>query len=265
MNSAKKGQTLIIIFFLVLLALSIGITISTRYIRSTRSIIRTDNSVRALAGAESLAERLLANSYAVLQDFISNNSCGSSCILDITYPEGQIMHAVATLSETSTAEAVLSFNVNQSDVYEISLSGYTGNAVRLCWDTNASIYASYIYSSGSTTSMNTYAYNPTSSILGNGFSTAAASEGYNSCFDVPITNTPRLLRVRPYYEDSLVHALSSIGSTFPIQGILIEVSGTSGDSTRHVKVEKTSPMLPSIFDMVVLQKSLTDPLSNSGL
>jgi hypothetical protein len=254
----------VVILFLVLLALSVGIVISSRYVRSLRSTIRMDSASRALASAEALAERILGVSYATLSGYIDNSNCTDDCTLTITYPDGQDATALATLSYMTSMSGPYLASVSEGEAYEVSLNGYAGGSLDICWDDGASIYAAYVYEDSGSYDMSVSSYNPTGSIEPNGFDVASGSGDYTSCFSISMDNTPELLRLRPYYDDLIVSIIPESGYDLPGQGIEITVMGTSGETSREVSLLKTRPMTPAIFDMVLFQRSLTDPLSNSG-
>jgi len=144
------------------------------------------------------------------------------------------------------------------------LSGYpTDGTVDLCWNTAASIYASYIYEQSSLVKSAIYAYNPLGySGFPNGFSNAASAHGYLNCFTVTATGTPRVIRTKIFNADTSVFALPNGGATLPSQGVLITSTGRAGNAVRVVKVLKSTAAAPEFLDFVIYQKSPSDPLSN---
>jgi len=75
----EKGQTLVIVFMMMIIALSIGLSVSSRYIKSLGILSRADNSARAHAVAEAAIEHLLLLPIATLESYAQNGTCGADC------------------------------------------------------------------------------------------------------------------------------------------------------------------------------------------
>ena len=84
----QKGQTLIIIVLTMMMALAVGISASSRFIKSVNVTTKSDSSNRALAVSEALTERLLAKPYATLKEYIDYDNCGTECALTISGGDG---------------------------------------------------------------------------------------------------------------------------------------------------------------------------------
>jgi len=52
MHKNEKGQTLVIVVSVMVVALAVGMSLSTRYFKGLKSVVQTDSSSRALAVAE---------------------------------------------------------------------------------------------------------------------------------------------------------------------------------------------------------------------
>lgn len=260
----EKGQTLIVIVILMVLALSVGVVVSNRFIKSLRNITETDNASRALAVAEAAVERMLLIPNDTLESYINFGNCGSNCILEITGALGQKVRADVVLSFAGASAEPYELKGKDGEVSQISLNGFTsGGTVDICWDGAASIYASYIYEQSSVVKQNIYAYNPIGYIgPTNGFSNSAAGHGYQNCFTVTAENTPKVLRIKPFNSDPVIFVIPGGGNTLPSQGVLIASTGRAGNAVKVVKVLKTSASAPEYFDYVIYQKSSSDPLSN---
>ena len=260
----QKGQTLIIVVGVMAIALAVGITISSRYIKTLRGLSEADNATRALAVAEAAIERILVTSDETLEGYINNNNCGADCTLEIFGDSNYRARADVTLGFAGGTSGTFETKVKNSEVYQLFLNGYSsGSTMDVCWDGLSSVYSSYIYDSGGAVLSDVYAYNPIGySGVENGFEEASPSHGHENCFTVNTSNTPRLLRTRIYNEDTILYFIASDGQNIPVQGILITSIGRSGNAVRTVKVLKTGGSVPEIFDYVVYQKSQDDPLSN---
>lgn len=263
----QKGQTLIAIVAMMLLALTIGFSISSRFISRLKSFTRTDDAAKAQGVAEAAVERILLLPSSTLENYIQFNTCGSNCLLQITDVNGQKITATVSLSYAGDTSNAFLVDLSTTDSYQLDLNSYpTGHKITVCWDTPASVYASYIYDNSGTIAAQQYAYNAAGSeFFGNGFSQAASAFGHQNCFDVSTINTPIILRLRGFYLNSKVSIYPDAGSTIPKQGIVIASVGKAGTSVRTVSVLKTSAIAPAIFDFAIYQRSGSDPLSNVSL
>ncbi len=259
----QQGQTLIIVIVIMVVALTIGVTISSRYIKTLRDISEGDNSSRALAVAEAAIENILLIPDETLNEYIASGVC-DVCMLEISGESNYRARADVELSHAGLTDDAYNLKVTEDNVYQLSLNGYSsGSTLDVCWNGMASIYGSYIYQDGADFLSEIYAYNPIGySGSSNGFSEAEPKHGYDNCFEVNVTGTPHVLRVKPYNEDTFIYFVPATGETIPSQGILITSVGRSGNAIRTVKVLKTDGSVPEFFDYVIYQKSPDDPLSN---
>ena len=260
----EKGQTLIIAVIIMVIALAIGITVSSRFISTLRNISESDNSARALAVAEAAIENMLMVPQETLESYINYNNCGNNCVLEISGESNYRARADVTLSFAGSTNDPYSIKVYDGEVYQLSLDGYGSSSnIDVCWDSDASVYASYVYESSGLILNDIFAYNPLgyTGII-NGFDEATSLHEHSSCFSVTTTGTPRVLRVKPYNDDSKMYFVPASGQNIPSQGILISSVGRSGDAVKTVQVLKTTGAVPEYFDYVIYQKSLNTPLSN---
>lgn len=264
----QNGQTLIIIILVSLLALGMGLTISSRFIKTFRSHITTDSSSRALAVAEAAIENMLLKPQTTLEGYINYNNCGSNCYYEIVGVDGVKASATIKLSFVGNSSDAYKLSLKTNESGEVSMAGYPNNQnVSVCWNSSSgnypSIKALFFYGSAGSYAVDNYAYNSVgSSNSDNGFSTVSSGGGYNSCFTVIGKQTPQTLRVSSIYGDADVYIVPSVGASIPEQGILIEADGVVSDITRKIKVIKSATYLPTQFDYILYQKSKTDPLSN---
>jgi hypothetical protein len=260
----QKGQVIVAVMFLMIIALGVGITISNRYVSSLKIGIGADDATKAVAIAEAAIERVLLLPNSTLEDYIEFNNCGDDCYLSITEGFGRTLEANVQLSYVADSTDPYSLNVTTSDTSQVLLSGYGSNeSLYICWNSDASIYAAYIFEDGGEIKTDDYAYNALNSThTENEFSNATSDQGYESCFVVTTRDNPELLRLKAFYMDAQIYVIPSPGESIPRQGILIESRGHAGEHYKKVSVIKTDPTLPSIFDYVLYQKSDIDALSN---
>ena len=263
-NGKQKGQTLVIVLFIMVVALTIGIIISNRFIKTLRDISQSDSSSRALAVAEAAIENILLVPQETLEDYVNYGSCGEDCVLEISEEPGYRARADVALSFAGASNDPYSIKIEEGSTYQLFLDGYgSGSVVNICWDNNSSIYSSYIYENAGLISSKIYVFNPVGySGEENGFLEATSLYGHTSCFLVDTVGIPKLLRVKAYNEDALVYFIPAEGQSIPSQGILIKSVGRSGDAVKVVEVLKTEGAAPEYFDYVLYQKSEDSPLSN---
>ncbi len=260
----EKGQVLVMAIIIMAIALAIGVTVSSRYMSTLKNISESDNSSRALAVAEAAIENILIIPQETLENYINYNNCGNNCVLEISGASNYRARADVTLSFAGSTSDPYNIKVYNGEVYQLSLDGYGSSSnIDVCWDNTASIYASYVYESSGNVLSNIFAFNP----LGyagaiNGFDEATSLHGHSNCFSVATEGTPKVLRVKPYNDDTIVHFVPSSGQNIPSQGILITSVGRSGDAVKTVQVLKTTGAVPEYFDYVIYQKSSDTPLSN---
>ena len=261
----QKGQTLVVIFMLMVVTLAIGLGISTRYVKTLHTLTGADNSSRALAVAEAAIEHLLLLPITTLEDYAQNGTCGADCYLEITSAEGQVISATIELSKLGNSSEPFLIDLKTDETNQISLMSYPDNQdVFVCWNTgDMSVTALFIHGVVGSYDNDAFSYNPTTtSHSDNNFDIAAPLFGFNHCFAINSQTNPAMIRLKAHYEEGPAVIIPSAGNSLPTQGVLIESVGSAGNATKTVVVIITDPILPSIFDYALYQKSTTDPLSN---
>ncbi|MFH1088670.1 MAG: hypothetical protein V1719_02405 [Patescibacteria group bacterium] len=263
-NLKQKGQTLVIMLMLMVVATFVGITVSTRFVKNLRLVSSADDSSKALSVAEALVERLLLVTSATLEEYISNNSCGDVCALSIADATSQTLTASAVLSFSGNSVNSYTVSLKQTNVQQVSLAGYqSSRTINVCWNGDASVVGSYIYTQSGAVKATPLAYNAVgTSHSDNGFNTSSSSMGYDNCFSVSAANTPQAIRLKTAYDDAEGAVIPEAGYSIPIQGIKIESTGRAGEAVRKVTVIKSKSFVPSYFDYVIYQKSTSEALSN---
>ncbi len=261
----QDGQTLVVIFMLMVIALTIGVALASRYIKTLHVLTETDNSARALAVAEAAVEHILLLPISTLEDYAQNGTCTTDCYLEITSADGQVVSATIELSKLGNSTDPFVIDLATDSTYQINLVGYPDNQdVSVCWNTvDMSVTTIFIHGTTGGYSADAYSYNPTTtSHSDNNFDIAAPSFGYANCFTINSQTDPAMLRIKAYYEEGPAVIVPSSGNALPTQGILIESTGKAGAAEKKVVVIITDPILPQIFDYALYQKSTTQPLSN---
>jgi hypothetical protein len=263
-TNGQKGQTFVVVVVIMLIAMSVGIASSSRFLISLRSIVSSDNVTKAQGVAEAAIERLLLQSSETLTGYINNNNCGSNCTLTIIDTTGQQLTATVVLSLLGNTSDKYSLAINESESASVNLTGFpTGKTVYACWNGTTSIQGMYIYSQSGVIKATPFAYN---SVLayntGNNFAASSANFGYANCFGTVASETPLAIRYRSLYGRTDLDVLPESGYTIPIQGIKMVSTGKAGGAVRKITVVKSNSYTPVYFDFALYQKTWDTSLSN---
>ncbi len=267
-ENSQKGQTLIIIVFIMIAALAIGVSVSNRFITTLSITSDAYAGYQAQAVAEAAIENILTLTSTQLKEFIQFNSCGSYCQLEIVGPDGVVQTATVTLSTLGTDSQPFTTRLSRDEITEINLNGYGNNkTLSVCWNAPPSgelpsVYGILLRGTQGNYVANNYAYYSAGSSQINGFSPAVSANGYQNCMILNTGTNPQALRVRSIYNDVEVTVIPDSSATLPTQGILIESVGRVQDSVKTVSVIKSENMVPLDFDYILYQKSESEPLSN---
>lgn len=264
MHKNQQGQTLFIIILLMILALSVGMSVSGRYIKTLSQVVQSDQGSRALAVAEGAVEHVLQLPIDTLQEYANMGTCGSECTLSINSAEGTVLTANVELTTLGGSSEPYIIELFQDDVTQVSLNGYpAGSSVNICWNNDMSVSGLYLHGIKGSYDADAFAYNSVSSLnTQNNFDSAVGAFGYNSCFAITTLPDSFMLRLKSHYESGFVAVLPAEGQVLPEQGVLIESVGVAGDATRKVTVIVNDSSVPLDFDYALYQESESLPLSN---
>ncbi len=249
----------------MLVALSIGIAISSSFYKRLKIVSQADMSSRAGAVAQAGVEHMLLLPQSTLNNYVTNNSCGSNCVVQITGADNVVATANVELSRLGSSTAAYGIDLLQSDMMQVNLSGYPQNtALSVCWnEPNMSVFTNYIYGTSGSYLSDSYSYNAVGSTYGNnGFSNATAAFGYSSCFTFTTKANSVMLRLKSIYTDGQAFIRPATNVSIPQQGILVKSIGSAGTTRKTLSVVVSDSVVPIDFDYVLYQKSATDPLSN---
>jgi hypothetical protein len=263
-KEGQRGQTVVLIVMVMMVALVMGVTLSSRFIKSLHSLSRMDDASRALTVAEAAVERFLMLDRATIDDYVQNGTCGADCLLDITDSQGRSQVASIELSYMGDSTDTYSIQIPEGAVEEVFLDGYlSGSYLDVCWFSDASVYASYVYESSGEIGSTAYAYSPADTPYpDDSFDAASSLHGIDNCFTVATAETPQLLRLKSYRGIADIQVIPAPAISLPVQGILITSRGVVGTAQEEVRVVLTNSSIPPLFDYAIMQFSPTDPLSN---
>lgn len=273
MDKNQSGQALV----LVLLGLAVVLTIVLFILSRSVTDISVSSSQGQAVSAFSAAEAGVEESLVV-------GSGGSSTI-------GGGASYVANVTDTARGATsfVYPVNLNSGDSITLWLKpqdaspNFTGNTIKVCWGktgTSASsnttpalevtIYYETIANDPSTAKIFRTALDPYSVRASTGVSGAPAnrfsSPGAGTCtisgqvfpfysiIGLARLANPQFASIRMFYNTDTSYPVafdSTNASVFPTQGITIDSSGTSGQSTRRVRVFQSWSEIPPIFQYAI--------------
>lgn len=260
----QSGQTLILVIMVMIAALFVGLTTSSRFVSRLHLLSNTDDASKAVGVAEASIERLLVLPASTLDGYINNNNCGSACTLSILDFNGQAITSNVILSHTGNSSVQYDVSLTEDHFEEVSLVGFSsGRSVSICWTGENSIVGEYIYTNSGVYTAAPFAVNSVSTAHPeNNFADASANYGYSSCHSVTASNTPIALRIKSVYGKIDAHIVPAAGYSIPVQGIKLVATGKAGKTIKTITVIKSTSFTPSQFDYVLYQKSNSDTLSN---
>ena len=146
-HKKQEGQALLFVVVVLTIALSIGVSVSSRLLSTASRTTRSDTAARAYAAAEAGVERFLVLSSSELDD-VADGDC-----LELDHAEGACklvlndgtggngdevgVNAFVTVERYSYTDVdgkAYEFNLPANDVREVSLDGYGGDEVTICWN-----------------------------------------------------------------------------------------------------------------------------------
>lgn len=253
-----RGQALV----LILLSLAVVLTI-VLFILS-RSV--TDLSI---SGSESQSISAFSAAEAGVEQALVIGTGGSGTVGDASF-NAQVSNVASGLSSF-----IYPVELNSGDTMTLWLksqgvgSDYNGDRLRICWgkqgtprnsSVTPAIEASLVYGSGSNVRVFREASDPYNSRSpNNSFNNSSGSQtiqGRSFQFCTTLTNlssysNKQFVIIKMFYNSNTSHPIafdSTNGSRlFPGQGIKVDSSGTSGQSSRKVEVYQGFPEVPSVF------------------
>lgn len=291
------GQTLVIVLLAMVASLTVGLAVSTRTISTLRQTTFTSQAAAALSAAEAGAEEALKRLADTDDTCSASVTSGSSCVYSSaskTYTVGPCLTALdvasgqykKSFSAAGQSGATFSYCVEQggggSGDYTFDLEkdktqelkinhgdpgGYGGSSVSVCWyiqgfDRTPAASLEVISVSGSTL-VSKAAYNSnTDGQSGNGFDSVLIGDAtYKNCATVD-TSSVKIVRVRSLYNDVSVVVKPQAGNPLPFQSYQIGSVGSLGGVVKKVRVTKSLPALPSVFDFGLFSGSQVNPIKN---
>lgn len=270
MKRINKGQALLIVLLITLVGLTVGLSVVSRSLTNIKISTQTEESDRAFAAAEAGVEEALRLGSAPPAGTVGDAS--------YTVQLNQVGGGIAPFlfpTKITKDEVASIWLVNHRDdgsLEETPLYPANGT-ISVCWgenttldDSTPAIKADIIYKVGSDYKIGRGVYDPkrdrensfedvTNKSGGN-----CAAEGKTQAFrkdikfsdlGIPGGAILELLRLRVFYNETTVAVAPLGGASLPLQGKMVESTGTLGGISRKIKVFESYPSLPPIFDYVL--------------
>lgn len=257
-KSNERGQILLVVVLAAVISLTVGLSAIGRTITNTKVSVQEANSQRALSAAEAGVEKILNSTTKTVVDGTLTQSGFNATSTPLSGAGPFVMNCSDQLNSDNCwvyqdegADIWLSNPVDFSNQWPSSGTG----VLTIYWIDNpapncVAIEVSLLTGTSKTNpTLTRYVYDSCGVTRGNGFQ--APSQGtfrvlgkdYNRSATINVTNG-FVARVIPIYGNTRI-AVS--GNGLPAQGNIIESTGTSGKSSRKIKVFKGYPRIPIEF------------------
>lgn len=283
----QAGQAIIVVLLIIVVALTIGLSVTMRSVKDIKMSTRTEESQRAFSAAEAGLEAALLSGGNV-----NTTSLGSGGDLDYTATVSEVgggsSYVFPDKIERDDTQQIwfVSHNPTTSELELICPTGgrpcYSGNSIDIYWGDDATdnpaIEASLIYvdnPSNPTYKIKKFAYDSnTGRATQNSFtdcstSCSGGSIGSKTFLHITILNfsligseKPIALRLRYMYNNNpQILGVKVSGGTLAYQGQeyksmgTARVSGSVETETRTISFIKSYPTLPGIFDFALFSNS----------
>lgn len=277
-SEKNQGQALLVILLIMAVALTVGLSITSRSITDIKISEISEESARAFSAAEAgVEEALLAGESGTLTGEFT------------TQTDAKVTYETATSDFGAGNEFVFPSGINRDQVqtlwfaeYGTLNQSYVSDNFRVFWgkpgDTGVNspaIEITVYYQDAGGYKAAKYAIDPysgrtppnyfcngtcgTDGVVG--FSASESPMGgqsfqYNALIRFPAGITKLIFaRMRILYRDNQPLGAQGVGDTFPSQGLAITSTGYSGATSRKVQVVKYHPAPPPFFDMVLYSKT----------
>lgn len=264
----EGGQILLIVVLAMIVALTVGLSIVSRTVTELKLARQNEESQRAFQAAEAGIEQALQqtpSSQIITFDktFTTNNSAFST---KITAQDGTtiLLNNGERVDQATGADVWLSDHPNFENQVSGSLILYWGESSQNCavLSGNAVMPAlEVIILDGNLSNPNLTKYIfdscGTGRTPGSTDSSGSATIGgvvFSNSTSSIVISSGIIMKVIPIYNSTVVGAVAT-GFTFPIQGSIIESTGTSGDTVRKVTYYQSFPQMPlEVFPYTILSQ-----------
>ena len=274
----RQGQALLLIVITLAVVMTVALSVAARSITDIKITTSEEDSFRAFSAAEAGIEKTLVTGSAESDTFSPNGASFSSTVSAIAAGLRVFNYPLELLSDDTATLWFVSHDANNDLVCNPpSEPCFTGNSLRVCWGSSATIneftpaiqvavyydptadgnyndlkvaYAGY---DPSATRRSSNFYLPNS---GSNCSIGGKSYAFQrdiNLVDLGISNFSAnglvFAQIKMLYNELVAEPVGfSTNADLPGQGRQIESIGQAGESTRKVQVYSLYPGFPSVFD-----------------
>ena len=259
----QKGQALLVVVLVMVIALTVGLSVASRTITSFRNSTEVVNSQKALSAAEAGIEQALKSNLSVANPNFSQDSGydtkissvrGTSFLLNNGNFVPQDEGIDLWLSDYSSESAKLYQNTYPANG---SFTLYWGDSSGGC--NNAALEVVLIVGSKTSPVLTRFAFDPCQTrSTQNGFTfinpTQATVNGKTFSYQATVSPVGNgnvtgggglIARIVPLYKNASVGVIST--SALPVQGYVLASTGSSGNVIRKVNVFQAFPQIPAEY------------------
>jgi hypothetical protein len=299
LKNNETGQILIVFLLVLVVGMAIALSIASRTIVDIRQTTTSDQSNKAYfaaeAGVEAALKQLQSGYLATVNlDFSSTSNATTQATISTLDPLGGIYQIPDQLLQDDVAQVALitDFSNSSRDPSSVLAGDFSNtNGLNIYWQdstVSAAIEVTVVGTNGTTWSVAKYAFDKDNS-RGNNFCSSGVQVNntltseietvtYNFRAQIPnfssnsspnctsatdsLTVKPVLARIRTLYNTTPIKvAVQGVGATLPTQGnVIVSTGKTDSGVTRQLKVYRSFPSLPPIFDYVLFNGSSTNSL-----
>ena len=254
----QRGQTLLIIVLIMFVGLTVSLTLISRTTTDIKFSREFEESSRALSAAEAGIEEALRD-ITIAQAGPTPRSIGSA-EYKIDYDDSVQGEGPFSLGKIEKENVGTVWLANYNNGPGTFTQAYTANSIALCWkEADADppdIEAIILYKDGSDykVARDFYKYD----LAGTGDCGNPGFYSKGTDISLPTGVTLLALRLKPIGSNPAIvggGAFAAVdppdGNPLPSQGKEIISTGKAGDTTRKVRVVKSYPSWPEIFDYVL--------------
>ncbi len=240
-QNRQSGQVGIVLLLLTVVLLSAGVSIVNRSVTD----VNISNTASSGEQAFDLAESAI-------------DQANSQDLSTYTPPAADPSNPIQVRTNVSGNRS-LSAYIAQGDVASIDVTGMAAGSVlsvswakeTVCTETASLVFSVFNTAGGSTPGVRRYYMGPASCSRGDNFTPATAGSGsYFNQATITLQTGDVLLRIRPLYaaSDILVS-----GANLPVQSYTVTsvAQNTISKETKAVRLQRTLPAAPSLFDYVL--------------
>ena len=258
----QKGQVLLIVVLVMIVALTVGLSLISRSITNLRTSTEEAESQKALSAAEAGVEQALKSGEGIPTGSFSSGDATIEYRTTVEEVKGTefLINGGNAVPRDDGADLWLSlYSAVESEIFTSPRSGtitlFWGESQNTCTATAPALEISVITGSKDSPSLQRYTADPCPTRVLNNHFTAALNSGesvegvtFNWKTNISVTNG-LIMRIIPVYNDARIGVTfaPSGGSPIelPLQGKLITSTGESGKTQRKINVFQGYPKIPA--------------------